>query len=51
MKKVAPTRSGSQLDQSAQERMMRRKPTARTNDRRMTAVYNPLEYRMLLGDY
>ena len=33
-----PTRRGNQLDQSAQERIMRRNPTARTKDSKMTAV-------------
>ena len=32
-----PTSSGSQLLQSAHERMMSRKPTARMNDKKMTA--------------
>ena len=34
----APTRRGSQFAKRAQERMMRRKPAARTKERRMTAT-------------
>ena len=34
----APTRRGSQFAQSAQERMMSRKPTASTKESRMTAA-------------
>lgn len=33
-----PTRSGSQFAQSAHERIMSRNPTARTNERRITAA-------------
>lgn len=39
-----PTSSGSQFCHSAQERMISKKPTARTNDRRITA-----EYKMVRG--
>lgn len=35
----APTRRGSQFDHKAHERMINRKPTARTKDRRITAVW------------
>ena len=34
----APTRRGSQFDHRAHERMINRNPTARTKDKRMTAV-------------
>ncbi len=34
----APTRRGNQFDHRAHDRMMRRKPTAKTKERRMTAV-------------
>jgi hypothetical protein len=34
----SPTRRGSQLLQSAQDRMMSRKPTARKNERNITAM-------------
>ena len=44
----APTRRGSQLDHNAQDRMIMRKPTARTNERRMTAEANQMSY--ILGD-
>src|ERR1700730_13405735 len=37
-KSCAPTRSGSHLFQSAQERMISKKPTASTKDKRMTAM-------------
>ena len=36
--KYVPTRSGNQFAHSAQERMIRRNPTARTNDSKMTAL-------------
>lgn len=40
----SPTKSGSQLVQSAHERMMSKNPTARTKDRRMTAAHSqPLD--------
>lgn len=39
-----PTRRGNQLCQSAHERMINRNPTARTNDRRITAEDGSMRY-------